>query len=1427
MTYSYTEKKRIRKSFAKRASVLDVPFLLATQLESFTAFLQAAVPPAKRRSQGLQAAFSSIFPIVSHSGNARLEFVSYALAEPGFDVKECQQRGLTFASALRAKVRLIILDREVADTIKEVKEQEVYMGEIPLMTTTGSFVINGTERVIVSQLHRSPGVFFEHDRGKTHSSGKLLFSARVIPYRGSWLDFEFDPKDILFFRVDRRRKMPVTTLLKAIGLSPEQILREFFDFDTFQLGKKIVEFELVPERLRGEVARFDFNDTTGKVIVAKDKRITAKHIRELDAAGIKQIAVPEDFILGRVVAQNIIDKESGEILANANDEITDTLLGKLIEAGIETLKTLYISDLDRGGFISQTLRTDDTLSRQAARVAIYRMMRPGEPPTEEAVEILFNGLFYSDDRYDLSAVGRMKFNRRVARQDVVEYKVMVKHVPGKREAIVKAVAEATGGPVAAVEQLLGELSYGLRAVAENLTEQTATALFAQLKTLGATGEVREQLTLSPRDIVEVIKILVELRNGRGEIDDIDHLGNRRVRSVGELAENQFRAGLVRVERAVKERLSQAESDNLMPHDLINAKPISAAIKEFFGSSQLSQFMDQTNPLSEITHKRRVSALGPGGLTRERAGFEVRDVHPTHYGRVCPIETPEGPNIGLINSLALYARTNSYGFLETPYRKVVDSKVTDQIEYLSAIEEGGYKIAQANSELDDHGTLSDDLVTCREKGETILAEPSRVQYMDVAPGQIVSVAASLIPFLEHDDANRALMGANMQRQAVPCLRPEKPVVGTGIERTVAVDSGTAVQALRGGAVDYVDASRIVVRVNDNETVPGEVGVDIYNLVKYTRSNQNTNINQRPLVRVGDIIAKGDVVADGASTDKGELALGQNMLVAFMPWNGYNFEDSILISERVVAEDRFTSIHIEELTIVARDTKLGPEEITRDIASLGESQLSRLDESGIVYIGAEVEAGDVLVGKVTPKGETQLTPEEKLLRAIFGEKASDVKDTSLRVQSGIAGTVIDVQVFTREGIERDKRAQSIIDDHLRGYKLDLADQMRIVERDAFARVERLIVGKMANGGPKKLPKGATVSKEYVDGIDPHHWFDIRMADDEVAQQLESLREGLEQTRKDFDIAFEEKRKKLTQGDELPPGVQKMVKVYVAVKRRLQSGDKMAGRHGNKGVVSRIVPVEDMPYMADGRPVDIVLNPLGVPSRMNVGQILEVHLGLAAKGLGFKIGAMLRRQANAQEVRAFLNQVYNSNGRPEDLDQLNDTEILEMAGNLEAGVPFATPVFDGAKESEIKEMLALAGMPESGQMTLFDGRTGEQFERQVTVGYMHVLKLHHLVDDKMHARSTGPYSLVTQQPLGGKAQFGGQRFGEMEVWALEAYGASYVLQEMLTVKSDDVNGRTKVYENIVKGDHKIDAGMPESFNVLVKEIRSLAIDIDLERY
>jgi len=1359
MAYTFTEKKRLRKSFASRTNTLPVPFLLATQLESYRAFLQEGRSRDERLNEGLQAAFTSIFPIESHSKNARLEYVSYLLGEPVFDIKECQQRGLTFCAPLRAKVRLVIMDKEASKpTIKEVKEQEVYMGEIPLMTPTGSFVINGTERVIVSQLHRSPGVFFEHDRGKTHSSGKLLFSARVIPYRGSWLDFEFDAKDILFFRVDRRRKMPVTILLKALGYTPESILDAFFSKDTFYINTQGIQFELVPERLRGELARFDICGKDGHVIVAKDKRITAKHIRELDAAGVKKWAVPAEFVVGRMLAHDVVDKSTGELVARANDEITEELLTQLAAARIDKFNTLYTNDLDHGAFISQTLRADDTTDEYAAKVAIYRMMRPGEPPTEDAVNALFGNLFFSEERYDLSAVGRMKFNRRIGRD------------------------ELTG-----------------------------------------TG------TLSTEDIVAVIKILVELRNGRGEIDDIDHLGNRRVRSVGELAENQFRAGLVRVERAVRERLSQAESDNLMPHDLINAKPVSAAIKEFFGSSQLSQFMDQTNPLSEITHKRRVSALGPGGLTRERAGFEVRDVHPTHYGRVCPIETPEGPNIGLINSLALFARTNWYGFIETPYRKVINNKVTDEIEYLSAIEESKYVIAQANAELDAKSKFKDDLVSCRYKNEFTLSTPDRIEFMDVAPAQIVSVAASLIPFLEHDDANRALMGSNMQRQAVPCLRPEKPFVGTGIERTAAVDSGTVVTAHRGGIVDYIDAGRIVIRVHDEEARAGEVGVDIYSLIKYTRSNQNTNINQRPLVKVGDVIARGDVIADGASTDMGELALGQNMLVAFMPWNGYNFEDSILINEKVVAEDRYTSIHIEELSVVARDTKLGPEEITRDISNLAERQLGRLDDSGIIAIGAEVEAGDVLVGKVTPKGETQLTPEEKLLRAIFGEKASDVKDTSLKVPSGMSGVVIDVQVFTREGIERDKRAQSIIDTQLAEYKKDLTDRMRIVEDDTFARLEKLLHLKVANGGPKKLAKGSKVTRDYLESVNRHDWFDIRLADDEASRQVESLKDSLTQKRIEFDAMFEEKKKKLTAGDELPPGVQKMVKVYLAVKRRLQPGDKMAGRHGNKGVVSKIVPVEDMPFMADGRPVDVVLNPLGVPSRMNVGQILETHLGWASKGLGEKIGQMLAAQTKTlvKDLRHFFKDIYNQSGKSEDIDSFTDEEVIELGRNLQKGVPFASPVFDGASEEEIRRMLKLAGLPEGGQVTLYDGCTGEAFDRQITVGYKHVLKLHHLVDDKMHARSTGPYSLVTQQPLGGKAQFGGQRFGEMEVWALEAYGASYVLQEMLTVKSDDVNGRTKVYENIVKGDHKIEAGMPESFNVLVKEIRSLGIDIDLERY
>jgi DNA-directed RNA polymerase subunit beta len=1357
MAYSFTEKKRIRKDFGKRHSILDVPYLLATQLESYRDFLQADKESDNRGDKGLHAAFRSVFPIVSYSGTAALDYVSYRLGEPAFDVKECQLRGLTYAAPLRALVRLIIYDKDApagSQKIKDIKEQEVYMGELPLMTDNGTFVINGTERVIVSQLHRSPGVFFDHDKGKTHSSGKLLFSARVIPYRGSWLDMEFDPKDSLFVRIDRRRKLPATILLRALGYDNEQILDIFFETNAFHIGAKEIKLDLVAERLRGETATFDIK-VKSRVIVEEGRRITARHIRELDKAGVKSLVVPEEYLIGKVLSHNVIDKGTGELVASANDEMTPELLEKLREAGIKGIKTLFVNDLDRGPYISSTLRIDPTTTDLEAMVEIYRMMRPGEPPTKEAAQNLFKNLFFTSERYDLSTVGRMKFNRRVGREEI-------------------------------------------------------------------TGEG----TLSKEDILDVMKVLINIRNGNGTVDDIDHLGNRRIRCVGEMAENVFRIGLVRVERAVKERLSLAESDSLMPQELINAKPVAAAIKEFFGSSQLSQFMDQNNPLSEVTHKRRVSALGPGGLTRERAGFEVRDVHPTHYGRVCPIETPEGPNIGLINSLAVYSRTNDYGFLETPYRKVENGRVTDKVEYLSAIEEGEYTIAQANATVDNKGNLTDDLVTCRFQNEFMTSGPDQVNYIDVSPKQIVSVAAALIPFLEHDDANRALMGSNMQRQAVPTLKTEKPLVGTGIERTVAVDSGVTVVAKRGGVVDSVDAGRIVVRVNDDETVAGEPGVDIYNLTKYTRSNQNTCINQRPLVSPGNLIARGDVLADGPSTDMGELALGQNLLVAFMPWNGYNFEDSILISERVVEEDRFTTIHIEELTCVARDTKLGSEEVTGDIPNVGEGALAKLDESGIVYIGAEVKPGDILVGKVTPKGETQLTPEEKLLRAIFGEKASDVKDTSLRVPSGMDGTVIDVQVFTRDGVEKDQRALQIEEEQLEHVRKDLNDQLRIMEDDIYQRVEKLLQGKVAEGGPGKLAAGAKVTKDYLNDIGRGKWFEIRLRNEDANTDLEKAGEQLKTLRKDFDARLEEKKAKLTQGDDLAPGVLKMVKVYLAVKRRVQPGDKMAGRHGNKGVISMIQPLEDMPYTEDGTPVDIVLNPLGVPSRMNVGQVLETHLGWAAKGVGLKIGRMLEAQQKTAELRKFLAQVYNTSGRLEDLDSFSDGEIVELAGNLTKGVPMATPVFDGASEDEIKHMLKLADLPESGQTTLFDGRTGDAFDRQVTVGYMYMLKLNHLVDDKMHARSTGPYSLVTQQPLGGKAQFGGQRFGEMEVWALEAYGASYTLQEMLTVKSDDVNGRTKMYKNIVDGDHRMDAGMPESFNVLVKEIRSLGINMELEQ-
>ncbi|OAI29171.1 MULTISPECIES: DNA-directed RNA polymerase subunit beta [Methylomonas] len=1357
MAYSFTEKKRIRNNFGKGSEVLEVPYLLATQIDSYANFLQLGADPEKRRNQGLHAAFSSVFPVVSHSGYAVLEYVKYRLGEPAFDVRECQQRGATFSAPLRVMVRLVIYDKDApANTkvVKDIREQEVYMGELPLMTENGTFVINGTERVIVSQLHRSPGVFFDHDKGKTHSSGKLLFNARVIPYRGSWLDFEFDHKDAVYVRIDRRRKIPATILLRALGYDNEEMIQIFFDTNKFSLTADKFMFHVIPERLRGEMAVFDIKHD-GKVLIEEGRRITAKHVRQLEKSGVTEIEVPRDYLFGKILGHNVVDTATGELLASVNDELTENLLQKLIDAGVSEINTLYVNDLDRGPYISNSMRLDTTTNRLEALVEIYRMMRPGEPPTVESAENLFENLFFTDERYDLSAVGRMKFNRRLGREEII-----------------------------------------------------------------GTG------TLSKEDIIDVLKELIKIRNGNGIVDDIDHLGNRRVRSVGEMIENQFRIGLVRVERAVRERLTLADSEGLMPQEIINAKPVSAAVKEFFGSSQLSQFMDQNNPLSQVTHKRRVSALGPGGLARERAGFEVRDVHTTHYGRVCPIETPEGPNIGLINSLSVYARTNEYGFLETPYRKVVNGMVTDQVDYISAIEEGEYVIAQSSVAVDEHGKLVEGLVSCRYKDEFTLASSETVQYMDVSSKQIVSVAASIIPFLEHDDANRALMGSNMQRQAVPTLRAEKPLVGTGMERVVAKDSGVTVVATRGGRIEAVDAARIVVRANDNETVAGVPGVDIYNLIKYTRSNQNTCINQKPLVKLGDIVNKGDILADGPSTDLGELALGQNMLIAFMPWNGYNFEDSILVSERVVKEDRFTTIHIEEKTCVARETKHAPEEITADIPNVSEEALSKLDESGIVYVGAEVKGGDILVGKVTPKGETQLTPEEKLLRAIFGEKAADVKDTSLRVPGNVRGTVIDVQVFTRDGVKKDKRALEIEEAEIKRYRKDLDDQLKIVEHDIFARVKAMLVGKKAEKGPNGLKKGEDIVREYLDGLVPSELMKIKTQDEDINVQLETIAEHIEQQRKEFDERFEQKKKKITMGDDLAPGVLKMVKVYLAVKKRIQPGDKMAGRHGNKGVISQIVPIEDMPYTADGNPIDILLNPLGVPSRMNVGQVLETHLGWASKGLGIKIGKMLEAQAKVVEIRGYLEKIYNCSGRKEDLDSFSDKEVLELAANLVGGVPMATPVFDGASEDDIREMLRLADLPEHGQTRLYDGLTGEPFEREVTVGYMYMLKLNHLVDDKMHARSTGPYSLVTQQPLGGKAQFGGQRFGEMEVWALEAYGAAYTLQEMLTVKSDDVTGRTRMYKNIVDGNHSMEAGMPESFNVLVKEIRSLGVNIEMEQ-
>ena len=1354
MAYSYTEKKRIRKDFSKLPTVMDIPYLLGIQVDSYKQFLQEGTEVDDRNHAGLHAAFRSVFPIASYSGNAALEYVDYRLGRPVFDVKECQSRSVTYAAPLRVKVRLIIYDKDSSNkAIKDIKEQEVYMGEIPLMTENGTFVINGIERVVVSQLHRSPGVFFDHDKGKTHSSGKLLYSARVIPMRGSWLDFEFDPKDLVYARIDRRRKLPVTILLRALGFSGEEILDTFFETDTFKITESGYRLNLIANRLRGETARFEIKDDKGEILVSEGSRVTARHIREMEKRNLAELEVPAEYVCGHRLAKDQVDEETGEVLIGCNTIVTQEVLEQLNALGIHEFETIYTNDLDCGPFISDTLTADPTSNRLEALVEIYRMMRPGEPPTKDAAENLFNNLFFSDDRYDLTAVGRMKFNRRLGREE---------------------------------ESGIG--------------------------------------TLDNDDIVDVIKQLIAIRNGYDVVDDIDHLGNRRVRSVGEMAENAFRLGLIRVERAVKERLSLAESEGLMPQDLINAKPVAAAVKEFFGSAQLSQFMDQNNPLSEVTHKRRVSALGPGGLTRERAGFEVRDVHPTHYGRVCPIETPEGPNIGLINSLATYARTNNFGFLESPYRRVIDGKVSDQIEFLSAIVESDYVIAQASAELDSKGKLVEDLVDVRHQGEFTKMARENVNFMDVSPKQVVSVAAALIPFLEHDDANRALMGSNMQRQAVPTLVAEKPLVGTGFERVVARDSGVCVTAKRGGVIETVDAARIVVRVNKNETESGEAGVDIYDLVKYTRSNQNTCINQRPLVKEGDTIAKNDVLADGPSVDTGELALGQNMRIAFMTWNGYNFEDSILISERVVKEDRFTTIHIQELTCIARDTKLGSEEITCDIPNVGEGALGKLDESGIVYIGAEVAAGDILVGKVTPKGETQLTPEEKLLRAIFGEKASDVKDTSLRVPSSANGTVIDVRIFTRDGLEKDKRAKDIEQQELARVRKNIEAEYAIVENATYERLASALSGKPVIAGPK-LKKGDKVTASYLKELPAEDWFKLRMEKDDLNELLESAESQLKARRKDLDERFEESKRKLQSGDDLAPGVLKIVKVYLAIKRRIQPGDKMAGRHGNKGVISVIKPEEDMPFDADGRPIDIVLNPLGVPKRMNVGQILETHLGWAAQGLGIKIGEMLDLKREVAEIRKFLEKIYNQSGRIEDLDSLSDAEVVQLANNLRAGVPMATGVFDGANEVEIKKMLELAGLPLDGQTLLFDGCTGDQFDRPVTVGIMYMLKLNHLVDDKMHARSTGSYSLVTQQPLGGKAQFGGQRFGEMEVWALEAYGAAYTLQEMLTVKSDDVHGRTRMYKNIVDGDHRMEPGMPESFNVLVKEIRSLGIDIELE--
>ena len=1351
MAFSYTEKKRVRRSFEKISSVMDLPNLLATQLKSYEHFLQRKADPLKRNNQGLESVIHSIFPIKSHNGLARMECTSYELGEPIFDERECKLKGITYEASLHINCDLFFTDKETGK-LKEGKSQKVYMGTTPLMTDHGSFVINGTERVVVSQLHRSPGLFFDHDKGKSHSSGKVLYNARVIPYRGSWLDFEFDAKDLVYVRIDRRRKLFASILLKALGFSKQDILERFYETEIFKIKRNnTYQLQLIPKRLMGRITPMDIS-YRDEVIVKKGERISARHIRKIESTKIKHLEYEQNSMEGLVLAKDIVDKTTGEILIECNSIIDEEILNTLQTLGLKEVHTLYINDLESGPYMADTLRADSTTNDIEALVEIYRMMRPGEPPTKEAATTLFNSLFFNPERYDLSDVGRMKFNKRLGRPAIEGNSVL-----------------------------------------EN------------------------------EDIVDALKTLDAIRNGKEQVDDIDHLGNRRVRSVGEMVSNQYRIGLIRVERAVRERLTTAETDDLGPQDLINAKPVSAAIKEFFGSSQLSQFMDQVNPLAEVTHKRRVSALGPGGLTRERAGFEVRDVHPTHYGRVCPIETPEGPNIGLINSLAAFARTNEYGFLESPFRKAKDGKVTNNFNYLSAIEEGDYVIAQASALLDNKNRFTEELVPARYKNEFSLMPPERVDFMDVSPQQIISIAASLIPFLEHDDANRALMGSNMMRQAVPTLQTETPLVGTGMERIVARDSGSCAIAKRGGVVESIDASRIVVRVNEKEINPGDSAVDIYNIIKYTRSNQTTCINQRPIVAEGDKVSKNDILADGPSVDLGELALGQNVRIAFMPWHGYNFEDSILISDRIVSEDKFTSIHIQELTCIARDTKLGAEEISGDIPNVGDSALSKLDEFGIVYIGAEVKAGDILVGKVTPKGETQLSPEEKLLRAIFGEKASDVKDSSLRVPSGGDGTIIDVHVFTRDGLEKDGRALDIEESQLKEIKKDVDEELNIVEGATFSRLENIIIGKKV-ASSKGIPKGSVIKKDHLNAIPKNDWFKIRFQNEAINKQLKQIELNLNEYRENLKEIFKQKKSKVSGGDDLAPGVLKIVKVYLAIKRRVQPGDKLAGRHGNKGVVSVIMPMEDMPYDENGEPVDIVLNPLGVPSRMNVGQVLETHLGWAAKELGSKIKDLIDEGRKVSEIRSLLNKIYG-NDTNKNLDSLNDKEIQELAGNLRNGVPMATPAFDGAKESEVKDMLELAGLPLSGQCKLFDGRTGEEFDRPVTLGYMYILKLNHLVEDKMHARSTGSYSLVTQQPLGGKAQFGGQRFGEMEVWALEAYGAAHTLQEMLTVKSDDVIGRTRIYKNLVDGNFEMDAGIPESFNVLTKEIRSLGIDLELE--